>query len=336
LRVSRGRGAGWDDDPGHREGDVRWYSYLRSVKPAIENLQKEKSSEPRDFDEVSLDRMIGFLKNPIRGFYNRVLGIYYNNDDTTLRDTELFELDSLQKWRLKNQLLITNGEKEKRSLKNKLLKTGELPLKNIAEVELQNVEADVVPVRALFQELIGNAETQKLYVDIALGSSVLKGVVRGVYDNKLVVVSWSKSETKYLLEAYIRYLVLRASGSEAKLYFISLIKGEGFPGAEISGKEASRRLKELLQLYKQGHENILAFATDFDIGPADIKNLDASRFQTALNDKFEKYNYPCTDTYMNKQYDSGFFNTNNIVENYKAVAEKLLVPLERLFPDYYQ
>jgi len=317
-------------------GHARWYSYLRSVKPAIENLQKEKSSEPRDFNEVSLDRMIGFLKNPIRGFYNRVLGIYYNNDDTTLRDTELFELDSLQKWRLKNQLLITNGEKEKRSLKNKLLKTGELPLKNIAEVELQNVEADVVPVRALFQELIGNGEAQKLYVDIALGSSVLKGVVRGVYDNKLVVVSWSKSETKYLLEAYIRYLVLRASGNEVKLYFISLIKGEVFPGAEISGKEAYRRLKELLQLYKQGHENILAFALDFDIGPGEIKNLDAGRFQNSLNDKFEKYNYPCTDTYMNKQYDSGFFNTNNIIENYKAVAEKLLVPLERLFPDYYQ
>jgi exodeoxyribonuclease V gamma subunit len=317
-------------------GDTRLYSYLRVIKPAIENLQKEKSSEPRDFDEVSLDRMIGFLKNPVRGFYNRVLGIYYNNDDTTLRDTELFELDSLQKWRLKNQLLITMSDEQKHRLKNKLVKTGDLPLKNIADVEFQNVEAEVIPVRELFGELIGNAEAQKLYVDITLGSSLLKGVIRGVYDNKLVVVSWSKSETKYLLEAYIRYLALRASGNEAKLYFISLIKGEVFPGTEISGKEAYGKLKELLQLYKQGHENILAFASDFDIRPADIKNLDASRFQNALNDKFEKYGYPCTDTYMNKQYANGFFHTNNIVKDYKAVAEKLLVPLAGLFPDYYQ
>jgi exodeoxyribonuclease V gamma subunit len=316
--------------------DTRLYSYLGAIKPAIENLQKEKSSERPDFDEVSLDRMIGFLKNPVKGFYNKVLGIYYTNDDTILRDTELFELDSLQKWRLKNQLLITTSDEQKHSLKNKLLKTGDLPLKNIAEVEFQNVEADVVPVRALFGELIGNAEAQKFYVDITFGSTILKAVIRGVYDGKLVVVSWSKSETKYLLEAYIRYLALRASGNEAKLYFISLIKGEVFPAAEMSRDKAYRKLKELLQLYKQGHENILAFALDFDIRPGEIKNLDASRFQNALKDKFEKYNYPCTDTYMNRQYANGFFHTNNIVEDYKAVAEKLLVPLERLFPDYYQ
>ena len=47
------------------------------------------------------------------------------------------------------------------------------------------------------------------------------------------------------------------------------------------------------------------------------------------------FNYPCTDTYMNKEYENGFFDTEQLVENYRLAAEKLLVPLAALFPDYY-
>ncbi|MEP6595351.1 MAG: exodeoxyribonuclease V subunit gamma, partial [Ginsengibacter sp.] len=86
-------------------GDARLYSYPRTTKNEIKALQRERTNEPLNFEEVSLSTLISFLKNPCRGYYNKVMGIYYNTDDITLRGSELFELNKLEQWFLKNRLL---------------------------------------------------------------------------------------------------------------------------------------------------------------------------------------------------------------------------------------
>jgi len=319
-------------------GNSRLYSYLGSSTSTIKIISDDQIAEGRSFAEVSLDSLISFLKNPFKGYYNKVLGIYYNDDEISLRDTEIFELDHLQKWSLKNRLLTIGDNGEKDRLKTMLVKTGDLPLKNMAEVELQNVETDVIPVRILFRDLIEDGVERKISFDIELDNYRLVGNVNGIYDDdKLVVVSWSKRETKYLLEAYIRYLALRASGNEeVKLYFISCINESVFEAVEISKEKACMRLKALLDLYVQGHKKILSFDPDFEIRPSDVNVLDDKLFQKALKAKFHNYNYPCTDTYMNKEYANEFFHADSIIEEFKSVAEELLIPLEELFPEYYK
>jgi hypothetical protein len=39
---------------------------------------------------------------------------------------------------------------------------------------------------------------------------------------------------------------------------------------------------------------------------------------------------------MNNEYNNGFFDQENIIEDYKEVARKLLLPLVHLFPGYYE
>ena len=320
----------------YNTGNPRLYRYAAVTKDAIKDLHLANDVDPLHFEEISLDSLVGFLKNPFKGYYNKVLGIYYNDDEISLRDTELFELNTLQQWSIKNELLSIDSDSERKQLKEKLVKTGALPLKNMAEVQLEDVETAVLPVRELFRDLVINTDEQHVSIDIQSGNYILKGSVKNIYDhNKLVVVSWSKRETKYLLDAYIRYLALRAAGKEIKLYFISCIKNDVFNGIEISRDDASLKLQELINLFVQGHEKILAFDPDFKIEPDEVELLDSDKWQKVVKSKFEMFNYPCTDTYMNKEYENGFFDTEQLVENYRLAAEKLLVPLAALFPDYY-
>lgn len=316
-------------------GDDKLYSYLRATKPAVQMVQKEKNAEAIPFAEINLDHLVSFLKNPFKGYYNKVLGIYYREDEIILRDTELFELNGLQQWGLKNDLLLIDGANELTELKNKLIKTGALPLKNMAEIEIQNIEAAVTASRDLFKNLVGTEEEANYFVDIEVGLHKLKGMVKGIYGNKFVIISWSKSETKYLLDAYIKYLALLASGQEITLHFISCHKEKVFDATIITTTQAAAALQQLLKLYVEGHEQIITFDPYFNIKHKEINDLTAELFSKVLKDKFENFLFPCNDTYMNKEYANGFFDTADVVENCKAAGVKLLTPLTLLFPTYY-
>ncbi|MEP6597110.1 MAG: hypothetical protein ABJA71_14250 [Ginsengibacter sp.] len=228
------------------------------------------------------------------------------------------------------------AEEERESYKSKLLKTGDLPLKNMAEIELKKIETEMLAGKLRFHELIKNADQKKLPIDILIDYSRLRGTITGVYNDMMIVVSWSKSETKYLLDAYINYLAARASGYEVKMYFISYVKDDVFLAAEISQGDALKKLKELLQLYKQGHENILVFDPGFKIKPDAIENVDDRTFKKELKDKLDNFNFVTSDNYMNNEYINGFYAKENVIEDYKKVARKLLFPLAHIFPEYYQ
>ena len=137
------------------------------------------------------------------------------------------------------------------------------------------------------------------------------------------------------MDAYIRYIALLASGKEIKLYFISCNKDAIFNATSITKNEACKLLNDLLQLYVQGHKKIINYDPDFNIKPTEVDSLTEVLFAKVIKEKFENYIFPCTDTYMNKEYENGFFNSAVIVEDYKEAGAKLLTPLALLFPEYY-
>ena len=315
--------------------DPQLYTYLKATKPSFTILHKEKEVNTFNFSEIQLEQLISFFKNPFKGYYNKVLGIYYKDEDTVLRETELFELDTLQQWKLKDPLLFIDNKKDIENLKNKLIKTGRLPLRNMGEVEIRKVDAEVSSVRKLFKSLIEEEEEQQFAIDFEMENYKVKGSVKGVYADKLVVVSWSKKETKYLLEAYIRYIALLASGKEIRLYFISFNKDAIYQATNISKEEACKQLQELVQLYTQGHKKIINFDPYFKINPTEINELTKELFDKVLKEKFGNFAFPSKDNYMNKEYTNGYFDNDLIVDDCKEAGAKLLTPLALLFPEYY-
>ncbi|MES2890743.1 MAG: exodeoxyribonuclease V subunit gamma [Bacteroidota bacterium] len=310
-------------------------TYLNAgdAKPT-EIIDPEKLREANSFDEIALDGCINFFKNPFKGYYNNVLKIYYREDDVLLEEEEVFELDHLQQWQLKNELLVLD-EEPALELKDKLVKTGRLPLRHMADVAIATVNTAVMRPRELLQSIVHNENATSLPIEIKLAGSTLKGTIKNIYGDRLLAISFSGNECKYLLEAYIRYLSLRAAGYGHRLFYISAKKDEIYPAVEISTAEAKETLEALLNLYKEGHENILSFYPSFKQMPDDLDDVDLAGFQKMVDKELNNYKMPSNDPYILKEFGSGYFEELDILDRYKSSCELLLKPLARIFPGFY-
>ena len=321
----------------YRLGDPAFYNYLddhrgpEKIIPLIDKIRQQL-----DFKEVSLHALSNFFKNPFKGYYNNVLSIYYDDEEVLLSETELFEMNHLQKWGLKEVLFSVKLE-ERDLLRQKLVKKGGLPLKNMSQVVIEEIETEVVPLREMFQKCFGGAAESSMPVDLHFEEMGIRlsGSLSRIYGNKMIVLCWSKGEHKYLLDAYIRYLAARASGYELQLCFISSAKEAIFYGISIEMEDAKSRLVEILKLYVKGHDNILAFSPELPFIPKDIPHLTFDSFKKDSQKKFfEKYQFPCTDTYIMNKYHEGYFNKETSFEQYLENAKILLQPLSEMFPEY--
>jgi len=321
----------------YKKGTAGFYNYLDDVKEkSAVSAFNQKTPEEVTLKSVSLDSLINFFKNPFKGYYNKVLNIYYRDSEVLLSTTELFEVDKLQEWLLKQRLLpLTEDEIVK--LKDKLVKTGHLPLKNMAGLVLGDIENAVAPVRTIFLECIGEyeARTESFELDFREHDLKLKATFNNVFGNKLVQTSWSGSDGKYLLEAYIRYLTARAAGMDVSLHFISASKEKVFVSAAIEESEARLKLADLLALYKSGHQTTLCYSPEFKIEPSELETLTAAAFSKKVKDKLTNFMYPSTDPYIMTNYNEGFFDRETSFDDYISNANLLLSPLPTIFPEYY-
>ena len=309
------------------------YTYLLERKSSLDHSFEEKKLEEIDFSEINLHQFVSFFKNPFKGFYNHVLNVYYDEEDLSLRETEIFQLDHLEQWSLRNQLLSIE-DNDLFALEAYKVKTGTLPLKNMARVVLENMNEDIQNTKAIYQRLCSDFEEESLSIDLVIGDSKLIGTIQGIFNNQLIRHSFSKGENKYLLDAYLHYLILIAFGSSVSLRYISHNKGAAFSALSISQEEAKRRLQELLKIYKRGHFEILAFNCDFKISGKKLMDMKAENFDKIIYDHFNNFKAPCNDAYLKKEYANGFFGSEDIFERYRELAHSLLLPVENLFPDY--
>ncbi len=311
-------------------------TYLNTAAPGAAGIiDRLKHVEPLLFEEIPLDAFINFFKNPFKGYYNNVLKIYYREEEVLLEEHEIFELDGLQLWQLKNELLEVD-EDTVFSLKDKLVKTGRLPLKNMADVAIENVNAAVAGPRELLRECVGAATATIFPVEFKSGDTTVKGTLKNIYGDKMVAVSFSGNECKYLLEAYINYLFARAAGLDLTLHYISAKKNKAYEANSISPAAAGSALKGLIGLYKEGHEKILAFYPSFKILPDKLEDLDLEGFKKIIDQELNNYLFPSQDNYIMKEYGNGFFEEADILERFKSQCDLLLKPLADLFPDFYK
>ncbi|HTN21623.1 MAG TPA: exodeoxyribonuclease V subunit gamma [Pelobium sp.] len=328
----------------NNEGDK--INYLELNSEVKHNFLLTRQKDELSFSNININDFVNFFKNPFKAYFNKVLAIYYGSEDSLLAETELFGIDNLQSWNLKQQLLIIS-EDQQTLLRQRMLKTGGLPLKNMADVVFEETETAVASVRELFKECVGEVTEEKVEVDLNIEEANIRlsGKIDGVYGDKMVAVSWSKSETKYLLEAYLKYLVAQASGLNLQLYFISANKETVFKASEINQATARIKLIELSDLYISGHNEILPFYPDFKILPKDIETLNFQKFKRAVDEKLNNYNFPCNDPYILQKYKDGFFDNkladfeqdeNEILIRFKENFKKIIGPLAQIFPNYYK
>ncbi len=282
---------------------------------------------------ISIDFLIKFVQNPIKFYYNQILQIRYESNSFLIPEMELFELDHLQKWGLRNDLLHLNESELPDYIKHETAK-GNLPLKNMANIALNPLIKEINKVKELAGDLI-LATRNKVFVDELLHDSSVRinGEIADFYGDNLIQICFSKNEIKYILKLYIQYLVAISAGIKTKAYFISNTQEKIFNGKELDHEVALNQLKLFIKWYKKGNLSLVPSLIE--------KILNTKKIESITNDEFiklihkhmnDKNSFP--DEYLLSEYKNGFFELDSTFENFKSMATELLVPIYEFLPEF--
>ena len=302
--------------------DEKLFDYLNV--PSVKNTEILNGNrvEVPAVDEIKLHNFLSFFKDPVKAYYNKVLSIYYNISDSTLPEIELFDLDHLQLWQLKQDLLSMEEQDKEKWIISKV-KKGTLPLGNVGALAVMNAEETIEKLRELFIAEKENHERSFQDINITIGKHQLTGNIENVFGKKIIHVCVSKNANKYLFEAYISALLVAVSSFPHDIF---LLTDKSIKAEKISRKEAEKHLTELINLYKKGFAELLPFSSDWAITLEQLNSLTEKK----LSDKIELY----ADDYTKRELESGIFSQNNILEKYREIAENILKNIAIVFPNY--
>ena len=241
-------------------GNFRLGSY------AAEWLQRSHAQQPfiddpipsgDEFTEVvELSELKAFFTNPARAFLKR-LGVGSAEYDEVLEESELFELDNLDAYFLKDAVLselLNGGDSE--SCLNLARARGELPHGGFGEINFTQTTGKL----GEFSRQIASMQKQRdLPVDIRVDveGTTIAGRVSALVGGGCFSYRPAKLKAKDQLMLWIDHLALCAAGNggesshlaEDKVFKLDVVKQE----------EAAPKLDELVKLYRKGQGMPLSF-----------------------------------------------------------------------------
>lgn len=287
----------------------------KTVEPASIDLPENNGRKV-----IQLKDLINFIEDPVKHYFTKTLGVYMSDRDIDLAESELFELDTLQGWKVKDTLVQANEEGREVDAQELKMK-GDLPLSNLGTQTFQNLSEVVKPIieNEKLNDLIKN-EADSVPVQLELNNFILEGKVDGVYGDTLLFLTSSKNKAKYKIRALVNFYTAFLEGSLKNLYYLF----EGGKSKEISKTSADESVvKELLekwcQLYVKGLDELIYFDSAFIDKKEINKDLDPTQlnylvlYNTILEDKFPGV-YPSdyfthialNDTFLDKKKADSF------------------------------
>ena len=299
-----------------------------SVEISSDIQDSKEQDESAKFSSVNLHDLIVFFSDPFKYYYNKVLQIYYQEEDTLLPEVEIFEVDYLQQYSIKQELFNTNLPFEKYVEKAK--KIGRLPLANIAPTVVKSISKEIENIKKQYLELTHKREAQHIKMELPLDGILLQSSVYPVYNQNYIYanVSNSSSRAKHLLKVWLTHLVLMANKQAIDTVFIAKYYEEPLQLSQsiLTAKEAKDRLQKLVEIYLQGQKEIVAFEPN--IGLELSYNLrknegNEAKIKESLQKAFKKlheldspnYTTGFYNLYIEKESEIGFFENDETVKN---------------------
>jgi len=301
--------------------------YLHLVSNAEKGVEMSRQHPITDSiqAELPIASFWRFLQNPIKGYLNQVAGIYYEQMDDVLKEEEIFELNRLELYQCRIDLMDLKDELSWEEFRDKGVKTGRLPLKNSSRLAMSTLLADIEPIRNLLAKEIAGLDLRPLAVRFSYKETNLLGVIE-VYGDQLVVLSWSKNEYKKVLEGYIQYLLLVVNGYQVDLKVISYTQKKVFKANNIDTSLAKKYLETLMDVYQKGHERLLPF----------ILGLEFTK--TAYKEWYEQIRRKYIGATIQDDYivkaDALHLFTADAFEEFKELEAFIEVPMQELFTGF--
>jgi len=177
-------------------------------------------------ESLQLDRLCRFFQHPVRDYFNKQQGIYFRDEEERLPDHEWFELDHLQKYIIKAELLDLNfsGKPELLEWTERRKRMGQLPLAHVGPVLAECMLDEVRPLMAERDQKLAGLGLNTLTIDYKVDENRrIEGKIQ-LYGNNIVLIVPSKSIMKRAMSEWVRLLVALAQGNpDGSFYNLMLI-----------------------------------------------------------------------------------------------------------------
>lgn len=198
------------------------FSFDPTVRSAARAVTGHRGEQPRFIsgplpapppDDVVLADLVGFLKDPVKGFF-RALDFTLPWDVDGVADAMPVGIDALEEWTVGDRMLgdilrgMTPDDARQAEWRRGTLPPGNLGWRKATEMR------DQVALLAGEALRYSAAQPRAIDVDVDLGSGRrLTGTVTPVFGDRLVSVTYSKLDGRHLLESWIPLLALFAHDS---------------------------------------------------------------------------------------------------------------------------
>ncbi|MDP8162680.1 exodeoxyribonuclease V subunit gamma [Pasteurella skyensis] len=167
---------------------------------------------------IDLDDLIHFIQQPIKFFFNHHLGVNFSQYDTTIEETEPFNLSNLEKFQFYDELLITPPQKFEDFFNQEKLK-GTLPTNGFGEVTQHHLINELTMLHQYLTPYIKQGkQTLPLYYK---GDNLpLYGNLRHYQtDDHIMLYRAGKLRDKDIIQMWLYHLLLQVNDTSQHLVF---------------------------------------------------------------------------------------------------------------------
>ncbi|WP_150540060.1 exodeoxyribonuclease V subunit gamma [Actinobacillus vicugnae] len=230
--------------------DKEWLRlFEQETAPPNFLAEKLKSEIPT---EVNLNELINYIINPVKYFFNRQLGIYFNYSNESIEESEKFTLNGLDNYQLRTKLLTIHEEESDDLFYKEQLK-GNLPSSNFAKLTEQSLENSIKTMRKEISPYLVQSDilSIKQYFDIQGKKITLFGSIPQLFGSEIVFWKVSGLKDKDFIRFWLFYLATKVQNDAISLKYI--VRNDEniqtFQFREISQQQAQEQLAIYLQDY---------------------------------------------------------------------------------------
>jgi len=286
----------------YQKDDPRMFSYLYNETETDFGTGVNENAGNHD---LTVYGFLSFFEHPAKWYFRNILGISYEEEEVTLPENELFTIDHLQRWILKNELV--KSEDDLPSFMYKAMKRGVLPLKNSGKVTLDELEEEIHELKEKYREIVASRPESNIFIDLMIKGYSVRGCIDSVYEDEFIAWSFTDS-SKHWITAWLKTLLLSASGRINRAVFID--KYGYKKRIDVPNENDSKtRLDQIMSWLERGSGNPLKFsirvAEKAMNGDASPEKTMSSFRKEALGEPYIKVEQ---DPYLKVLYDECYFD----------------------------
>lgn len=246
--------------------DRNWYDALRGGSTPHGPFADTEFEQDPELAARELSQLTNFFRNPSRYYLRNRLGVYFEDDDVDLADTESFSLDGLERHQLAASALyalLHGGSID--AWREEMTASGLVMDGDIGAAQLDRELGRAHSIHGAVAELEGieTLETETLHGTLSLPDrrETIAFSIANVIDHDILDIRPGMLRKRQLMEAWLTHLFANAVLGDFSTITFSFDhhKAKKSRIEPLDSADARRRLVELLTLFDEGLASPLPF-----------------------------------------------------------------------------